>query len=229
MHVHPHHSTGPRLLRAIVILVTLCLAAAAPRLLLGQSTESARMTTLLQNARHAADADYSDALPAARARAAASSEATASGLLVPVEGVAPRQLHDTYNDARSGGRSHDAIDIHAPRGTPVLAAEDGVIIKLHEGARGGKSIYHLDDDGRTRYYYAHLDHYAEGVREGVRVRRGDVIGYVGDTGNAQPGDYHLHFAVALLSSPARWWSGRNLNPYNLLRPAPTVRARAASR
>jgi peptidoglycan LD-endopeptidase LytH len=140
----------------------------------------------------------------------------ATSLLIPVDGIGAEQLHDTYNDARSGGRVHDAIDIHAPRGTPVLAVADGEIIRLHSGARGGLSLYHLDDDGRTRYYYAHLDRYAEGVQAGVRVHRGDVIGYVGDTGNAQPGDYHLHFSIAILHDRSRWWQGENLNPYRML-------------
>jgi peptidoglycan LD-endopeptidase LytH len=137
-------------------------------------------------------------------------------LLIPVEGITADQLHDTFNDARSGGRVHDAIDIHAPRGTPVLAVADGEIIRLHSGARGGLSLYHLADDGRTRYYYAHLDHYAEGIAAGVRVRQGDVIGYVGDTGNAQPGDYHLHFSIAVLRDRSRWWEGENLNPFRML-------------
>ncbi len=137
-------------------------------------------------------------------------------LLIPVEGVGPRQLRDTYSASRSGGRVHDAIDIHAPRNTPVLAAADGVIRKLHSGERGGLSLYQMDDDGRTRYYYAHLDHYADGITEGRRVRRGDVIGYVGDTGNAAPGDYHLHFSIAILRDASRWWEGTNVNPYELL-------------
>jgi peptidoglycan LD-endopeptidase LytH len=140
-----------------------------------------------------------------------------AGLLIPVQGVDASQLHDTYKDARSGGRVHDAIDIHAPLGTPVIAVADGEIIRLHSGARGGLSVYHLDDDGRTRYYYAHLDRYADGIHAGVRVRRGDVIGYVGDTGNAQPGDYHLHFSIARLRDRSRWWEGDNLNPYQMLR------------
>jgi len=137
-------------------------------------------------------------------------------LLLPVQGIRPSQLHDTYNDARSGGRVHDAIDIHAPRGTPVLATADGMILKLHHGALGGNSIYQLDEDGRTRYYYAHLDRYEVGINEGVHVARGQVIGYVGDTGNAQPGDYHLHFAIAILSNLSRWWGGDNVNPYEVL-------------
>ena len=139
-------------------------------------------------------------------------------LLLPVQGITASQLHDTYNDARSGGRVHDAIDIHAPRGTPVLAVTDGTILKLHQGARGGNSLYQLDQDGRTRYYYAHLDRYAVGINEGVPVARGQVIGYVGDTGNAQPGDYHLHFAIAILHDVSRWWGGDNVNPYDVFRP-----------
>ena len=138
-------------------------------------------------------------------------------LLVPVEGIRREQLRDTYNAARSQGRTHHAIDIHAPRGTPVVAVEDGTVLKLHRGARGGIAVYLLDDDGRTRYYYAHLDGYAQGLHEGQRVERGEVIGYVGDTGNAQPGDYHLHFSIAILDDADRWWEGRNLNPYDLLR------------
>ncbi|CAA9368941.1 MAG: hypothetical protein AVDCRST_MAG68-5268 [uncultured Gemmatimonadetes bacterium] len=140
----------------------------------------------------------------------------ARNLLIPVEGVGPRQLRDTYSASRSGGRVHDAIDIHAPRNTPVLAVADGTIRKLHSGARGGLSLYQMDDDGRTRYYYAHLDHYADGITEGRRVRRGEVIGFVGDTGNAQPGDYHLHFSIAILHNPSRWWEGTNVNPFEVL-------------
>lgn len=154
-------------------------------------------------------------------RALARDESRESALLpVPVEGISRDQLRDTYTAARSQGRVHHAIDIHAPRGTPVIAVADGTIRKLHSGARGGLSVYLLDDDGATRYYYAHLDGYAQGLHEGQRVERGEVIGYVGDTGNAAPGDYHLHFSVAILDNPSRWWEGRNLNPYVLLRQPP---------
>jgi murein DD-endopeptidase MepM/ murein hydrolase activator NlpD len=165
--------------------------------------------------------------PVVQARSLASSSAgvigagrdASAGLLVPVDGISRGQLRDTYNQSRSEGRTHHAIDIHAPRGTPVVAVTDGTIVKLHQGARGGIAVYLLDEDGQTRYYYAHLDGYAEGLREGQRVERGEVIGFVGDTGNAQPGDYHLHFSIAILDDAGRWWEGRNLNPYDLLRPA----------
>jgi murein DD-endopeptidase MepM/ murein hydrolase activator NlpD len=138
-------------------------------------------------------------------------------LLIPVEGVEPDELRDTFHADRSGGREHQAIDIHAPRGTPVLAAADGTILRLRSGSRGGITVYQLGEDGRTRYYYAHLDRYADGLEQGKRVRRGEPIGYVGDTGNAAPGDFHLHFSVVVLSDARRWWEGAALNPYPLLR------------
>jgi peptidoglycan LD-endopeptidase LytH len=136
-------------------------------------------------------------------------------LLLPVQGVQPRALRDTYLEARSGGRVHDAIDIPAPRGTPVLAVTDGRILRLHQGSLGGNAIYQLAADGRTRFYYAHLEQYAEGLHPGDVVQRGQVIGYVGDTGNAQPGDYHLHFAIAILNDVSRWWGGTNVNPFDV--------------
>lgn len=148
---------------------------------------------------------------------AARAEPRAPALLIPVAGIAAERLRDSYHAAREGGRVHQGIDIHAARGTPVLAAADGTILKLHSGSRGGIAIYQLGVDGRTRYYYAHLERYAEGLEEGESVRRGDVIGYVGDTGNAAPGDFHLHFSIAELDDARRWWEGANLNPYPLLR------------
>jgi peptidoglycan LD-endopeptidase LytH len=146
-----------------------------------------------------------------------------STLLLPVAGVHPHQLRDSFDDARPGGRRHWAIDIHAPRGTPVMAVRDGTILKLHQGNAGGIAIYQLDLDGRTRYYYAHLDRYTAGLVEGQSVFRGEVIGYVGDTGNAAPGNYHLHFSIAILDDVRRWWEGTNLNPYPILKSAPALR------
>jgi murein DD-endopeptidase MepM/ murein hydrolase activator NlpD len=137
-------------------------------------------------------------------------------LLVPVEGVRPEQLQDTYTAARSEGRVHNAIDIIAPRGAPVLAAADGTVVKLFLSKPGGITIYQLADDNRHIYYYAHLDRYADGLREGERVRRGQTIAYVGDTGNAGAGNYHLHFSVSVVSDPKRYWDGENINPYPLL-------------
>ena len=138
-------------------------------------------------------------------------------LVVPVAGVRPDELHDTYTEARSEGRVHNAIDIPAARGTPVLAAADGKIIKLFNSDRGGITIYQLAGDNRTVYYYAHLERYADGLAEGHLARRGETIAYVGDTGNAGAGNYHLHFSVSIVSDPKRWWEGTNVNPYPLLR------------
>ena len=142
---------------------------------------------------------------------------TSGGLIVPVAGVRPDQLRDTFSEARSEGRVHDAIDIPAPRGTPVLAAADGTIIKLFHSERGGTTIYQLSTDSRFVYYYAHLDRYADGLTEGHFAKQGETIAYVGDTGNAGAGNYHLHFSIALISDPKRYWEGVNINPYPLLR------------
>lgn len=138
-------------------------------------------------------------------------------LLVPVSGIRPEQLHDSFDAARSGGRTHEAIDIPAPRGTPVLAAADGVIARMSQSALGGTTLYQRDADGRTVYYYAHLSGYARGVRVGREVKRGEVIAYVGDTGNAGPGNYHLHFGVTIVTDRKRVYGGVAVNPYPLLR------------
>jgi peptidoglycan LD-endopeptidase LytH len=137
-------------------------------------------------------------------------------LIIPVAGVKPEQLHDTFADSRSEGRVHDAIDIPAPAGTPVLGAADGQIVKLFQSERGGTTIYQLSTNKKLIFYYAHLQVYAEGLYEGKLVRQGEVIGYVGDTGNAGPGNYHLHFSIMAISDPKRYWEGVNINPYPLL-------------
>ncbi len=141
----------------------------------------------------------------------------APGLLIPVEGVEAASLVDTYEDARGEGRRHDAIDIMAPRGTPVLAASDGVVMKLFQSDLGGTTLYQLAPDRRTIFYYAHLDGYAAGIVEGQPLRRGEVIGYVGDTGVPEPGNYHLHFEVSTTLDPTQYWGGVPQNPYPLLR------------
>ncbi|MBB4639585.1 M23 family metallopeptidase [Longimicrobium terrae] len=147
---------------------------------------------------------------------AAGELAPGASLLIPVRGIRPAQLADTYADARSGGRTHHAIDIMAPAGSPVVAAADGTVHRLRTGGLGGITIYQFGDDGRTLYYYAHLQRYAAGIREGQRIRCGEIIAYVGDTGNAGAGNYHLHFSVGRLSNPERYWESENVNPYPLL-------------
>ena len=143
-------------------------------------------------------------------------------LSVPVQGVARAQLVDTFTQARAGGaRRHDAIDILAPQGTPVLAVEDGHIAKLFfSDGGGGITIYQFDPSEQYAYYYAHLARYADGLKEGQAVRRGEVIGYVGTTGNARADAPHLHFAITRLGPKKEWWKGEALNPYPVLQIAP---------
>jgi peptidoglycan LD-endopeptidase LytH len=138
------------------------------------------------------------------------------GLLIPVQGVKGANLVDTYEDARGQGRRHDAIDIMAARGTPVVAVADGVVMKLFRSERGGITLYELAPDRRTIYYYAHLDRYAPGIAEGQPVRRGQLLGFVGNTGDAGPGNYHLHFEVSTTADPKKYWGGAPQNPYPLL-------------
>ena len=137
-------------------------------------------------------------------------------LEIPVEGVRADQLTRQFDDAR-GGRRHEAIDILAPLGTPVKAIEDGRIARLFQSKAGGITIYQFDPSEQFCYYYAHLDRYAPGLRENDRVRRGQVIGYVGVTGNAPKNTPHLHFAVYRLDEQKRWWEGTPLDPYDILR------------
>lgn len=143
---------------------------------------------------------------------------TSSGLAIPVAGVASRQLVDTYSQSRAGGaRAHNAIDIMAPAGTPVVSASDGTVEKLYfSHGGGGISAYVRSDDGNWIYYYAHLQAYAPGLHEGQQVRRGDPVGLVGSTGNANPAGPHLHFAVHAMAPGERWHQGTAINPYPLL-------------
>jgi murein DD-endopeptidase MepM/ murein hydrolase activator NlpD len=126
-------------------------------------------------------------------------------------------LLDTFSAARSEGRVHDAIDIPAPAGTSVIAAADGQIVKLFQSERGGTTIYQASVDRKLIFYYAHLQRYADGLVEGKFVKQGETIAYVGDTGNAGPGNFHLHFSIAVVADPKRYWEGTNINPYPLLR------------
>jgi murein DD-endopeptidase MepM/ murein hydrolase activator NlpD len=137
-------------------------------------------------------------------------------ILVPVLGIEPHELRDTYDEARSGGRIHRAIDILAPRGTPVVASVDGTIRKLFNSRAGGLTIYQFDEPEERVYYYAHLDRYADGLAEGSVVKQGTVLGYVGTTGNAPPGTPHLHFSIEDLPPTREWWKGSPVNPYPIL-------------
>jgi murein DD-endopeptidase MepM/ murein hydrolase activator NlpD len=149
--------------------------------------------------------------------ATASMPAEPPALLLPVQGMAASDLRDTFDDGRDGGqRGHEAIDMLAPRGTPVMAVDDGRIVKLFLSKPGGITVYQFDPTGQFAYYYAHLDRYADGLAEGQAVRRGSVIGYVGSTGNASPEAPHLHFAVFRLGPEKQWWKGEPINPFRYL-------------
>jgi len=143
--------------------------------------------------------------------------AISPGLIIPVSGVRPDQLIDTFSASRSEGRWHDAIDIPAAPGTPVVAATDGEIVKFFDSERGGITIYQLTTDRRFVLYYAHLQRRADKITIGTRVRKGTTIGFVGDTGNAGTGNFHLHFSIAVVTDPKRFWSGTYLNPYPILK------------
>lgn len=136
-------------------------------------------------------------------------------LLFPVPEVTPGTVRDTFHDRRGGG-PHEALDIAAPRGALAVAVDDGTIEKLFRSVPGGLTVYVFDADRRYAYYYAHLDRYLPGLAEGQRVRRGDVLGYVGSTGNAAEDAPHLHFAIFKLEPGARWWRGTPLDPYPVL-------------
>jgi murein DD-endopeptidase MepM/ murein hydrolase activator NlpD len=148
-----------------------------------------------------------------------------SGLAIPVAGITQSVLIDTYTQSRGGGaRVHNAIDIMAPTGTPVVAAAPGTVEKLYfSQGGGGISAYVRSEDGQWIYYYAHLDAYAPGLKEGQKVRRGDPIGTVGFTGNANPAGPHLHFAVHRMAPGEDWHEGTAVNPYPLLAGTPAGR------
>jgi peptidoglycan LD-endopeptidase LytH len=137
-------------------------------------------------------------------------------LLIPVEGIKAGQLTDTFDQPRGTERHHEALDIMAPKGTRVLATADGKVAKLFNSKPGGLTVYQFDPSEKFAYYYAHLDRYADGIKEGSVLKRGELVGYVGVTGNANPNAPHLHFAVVELTQAKQWWQGTPVNPYPLL-------------
>ena len=147
----------------------------------------------------------------------------AASLIIPVQGVVASQLSDSYTAARTG-HVHEALDIMAPRGTPVLSATDGRVLKLHQSVAGGNMVYAADASDRFILMYGHLDRYADGLTQGMAIKRGQFLGYVGTTGNAAPGSPHLHFAIARGRPSVAWWKGAAVNPYTLFVPSGTVAA-----
>ena len=138
-------------------------------------------------------------------------------LIIPVPGVRPSELRDTFNEVRGGGsRKHEALDIMAPRGTPVLSASAGRVLKLHNSKDGGLMVYAADASDRFVLLYGHLDRYADGLQDGLPLRQGQVIGYVGTTGNAAANAPHLHFAIAHPRDVKLWWTGEAIDPRPLL-------------
>jgi murein DD-endopeptidase MepM/ murein hydrolase activator NlpD len=140
----------------------------------------------------------------------------AEDFTLPIHGLTARDIRDTFNEGRSNGQPHEAVDLLAPRGTPILAVSKGVIQKLFLSKPGGITIYEFDPHGINCYNYAHLERYAEGLHEGMSVSQGEVIGYVGTSGNAPPNTPHLHFAIFKLGPEKHWWQGTAINPYPLL-------------
>ena len=136
-------------------------------------------------------------------------------IMVPVEGITVAKVPDTFR-AKRGARAHNAIDFMAAKGTPVLAADDGQILKLGENPAGGITIYAIDSRSRLVYYYAHLDRYRRGLDEGDKVKKGEVIGYVGYTGNASERFPHLHFQIMRWDHANRWWDGTPIDPKPVL-------------
>ncbi len=140
-------------------------------------------------------------------------------LLLPIASVSAAQLANTFEQSRAAGRTHEALDIMAPRGTPVLAVEDGRVARLFPSKPGGITLYQFDHNTEYAFYYAHLDRYADGLKEGAPLRKGQVIGYVGSTGNASPDAPHLHFAIFRLGPERQWWRGTAVNPFLVWRDA----------
>ncbi len=144
-------------------------------------------------------------------------ELLARDLAFPVRGIEPESIADNFTDARGATRVHNAMDVMAPRGTAVVAVDAGTVSRLGTSGAGGITVYQLDEAGRYGFYYAHLDRLAAGLAEGQAVRRGDVLGYVGTTGNAPASAPHLHFAIYEVADGTRW-GGRPINPYPLWKP-----------
>jgi murein DD-endopeptidase MepM/ murein hydrolase activator NlpD len=185
--------TGRRQLRRALTVTCLTMTAACAR---------ARPTT-----------ESTPEVPATPVSSTPEEALAARSLIIPVQGVNAARVKDSYTAGRGGGRTHDAVDIMAPRGTPVIAADAGTILRLRQNEAGGITIYQLDPDERFIYYYAHLDRYEDGLAEGMKVRQGDVLGFVGTTGNAPKNTPHLHFQVMLYRGRGQYWGGEPINPH----------------
>jgi len=165
-------------------------------------------------ARLSAPPSAADSISAPPPDVPAVEELVRRGLRLPIDSMDPEPLKGAFDERRGGGtRAHEAVDILAPRNTPVRAVENGTIARLFLSKAGGTTIYQFDPSGRFCYYYAHLERYADGIREGQSVSRSDIIGYVGTSGNAPPNTPHLHFAIFQLTPARHWWQGTPIDPY----------------
>jgi len=214
--------SGGALAATALVLLGAC---ARPRLPIttAPATAATPATKTARPAHHDTSADASATVPLATAAVLGSSmEADVEyvhsrRLALPVAGIRPDQLSDSFDEPRDGSRRHRAIDILAPRGTPVLAADDGHVLRVSWNSAGGNTVYATDSDSRIVYYYAHLDHYREGLAAGMSVAKGDTIGFVGTTGNAPKDIPHLHFQIMRAPRDGKYWNGEPIDPYPLLR------------
>ena len=209
----PNRSAAPLLLVVVAVVAALATAAARVGDPLPAPVDASPSIEL------AAPESIAAALPTGAAGDLAAADAAAAlgtSLIVPVAGVSPESLRGTFDDARSGGRKHEAIDIMAPRGTPVVSATAGRLLRLHRSRAGGLMVYAADTADRLILMYAHLDRYARGLVAGMPLQRGQLLGYVGTTGNAPASTPHLHFAIARGKPSVRWWSGTAVDPFPLL-------------
>jgi len=214
--------SGGALAAAALVLLAGC---ARPRLPIttapAAAATPAKKTT--KPARHETPGDASAAVPLATAAILGSSmEADVEylhsrALVLPVAGIRPDQLSDSFDEPRDGSRRHRAIDILAPRGTPVLAADDGHVLRVSWNSAGGNTVYATDTESRIVYYYAHLDHYHESIVAGMPISKGDTIGFVGTTGNAPKDIPHLHFQIMRMPHDGKYWNGEPINPFSILR------------
>jgi peptidoglycan LD-endopeptidase LytH len=189
-----------------------------PEPLGGETTVAASRPSTARPAATSSTTEVSSAPSSANTSASADIEYLRSRqILVPVAGADMSKVYDTFNDPRDGGeRVHRAIDILAPRGTPILSADDGRILRMSTNALGGISMYTVDPQNRIVYYYAHMDHYNDAMSPGRDIVKGDTLGYVGTTGNAPKNTPHLHFQVMRWPADGKYWNGEPIDPYELL-------------
>lgn len=212
---------GIRSATALMLLA----ACARPRypITTAPATAPSPATRTTKPIRHDVPAGGSTAVPLATAAVLGSSmEAdveylNSRRLMLPVAGIRPDQLSDSFDTPRDGSRRHHAIDILAPRGTPVLAADDGRVLRVSWNNAGGNTVYTTDTEGRIVYYYAHLDRYHDSIVAGMPISKGDTIGYVGTTGNAPRDIPHLHFQIMRMAHDGKYWNGEPIDPFPILR------------